>query len=115
MSLWTLSRPLADFSGAIECFQYFNYLKHVQGQNVQVTNNGWGGGGYSQALRDAMKGLDQPGMAPILHITAAGNANTNIDIAPFYSAGYTLDNMIAVAATDRNDLYAGFSNYGVAI
>ena len=39
---------------AIECFQYFNYLKNVQGQNIQVTNNSWGGGGYSQALRDAM-------------------------------------------------------------
>ena len=70
-------------ANAVKCFKYFNHLKEIQGQNIVVTNNSWGGGGFSQALRDAMEGLDQPNMDPILHAVAAGNANTNIDISAF--------------------------------
>ena len=99
-------------ANAVKCFKYFNYLKHVQGQNVVVTNKSWGGGGFSQALEDAMAGLDQPGMAPILHAAAAGNASSNNDVGPHYPSSYTLDNIVAVAATDRNDNYASFSSYG---
>ena len=47
-----------NIANAIQCFQYFNYMKKREGQNIRVTNNSWGGGGYSQALRDAMEGLD---------------------------------------------------------
>ena len=99
-------------SNAVKCFKYFNRLKHVQGQNIVVTNNSWGGGGSSQALKDSMAGLDQPGMAPILHAVAAGNSSSNNDASPSYPASYDLDNIIAVAATDHNDRYASFSSYG---
>ena len=44
-----------------------------------------------------------------MHVCAAGNANTNRRMFP---AGYDLDNIISVAATDHDDLYAGFSNWG---
>ncbi|MEE8465950.1 MAG: S8 family serine peptidase, partial [Dehalococcoidia bacterium] len=101
-----------NIADAVQCFKYFNYMKNRKGQDIRVTNNSWGGGGYSQALRDAMEGLDQPGMSPILHATAAGNSTTNIDVSPFYPASFTLDNNIVVAATDHNDLYASFSSYG---
>ena len=97
---------------AIKCFKYFNRLKHVQGRNVVVTNNSWGGGGFSQALKDAMAGLDQPGMAPILHAVAAGNSSNNNDVSPEYPGADDLENIIAVAATDHNDRYASFSSYG---
>lgn len=43
-------------SDAVECFQYFNKLRKVYGQNVLVANNSWGGTGFSQALSDAMAG-----------------------------------------------------------
>ena len=98
--------------GGIKCFKYFKWLKNAQGQNVVVTNNSWGGGSFSQAFKDAMEGLDQPGMAPILHAAAAGNANNDNDSGPHYPSSYDLDNIIAVAATDRNDLYASFSSFG---
>ena len=109
---WTVSIAACKFlsaggsgstANAIKCFQYFNWLKKVQGQNVVVTNNSWGGGGFPQALKDAMEGLDQPGMAPILHAAAAGNSNGDNDAVPHYPSSYTLDNILAVAATDRND------------
>ena len=101
-------------ANAVKCFKYFNKLKNEQGHNVVVTSNSWGGGGFSQALKDAMAGLDQPGMSSILHITAAGNSNSNTDSSPHYPSSYNLDNIISVAATDHNDLYASFSNYGAS-
>ncbi|MCZ7574505.1 MAG: S8 family serine peptidase [Ardenticatenaceae bacterium] len=97
---------------AIKCFKYFNHLKNVLGQNILVTNNSWGGGGFSQVLKDAMAGLDQPGMTPILHAAAAGNNSANNDTSPQFPASYDLDNIIAVAATDQTDHYASFTNFG---
>ena len=61
---------------------------------------------------DAMAGMDQPGTPPILHACAAGNENTDTDANPHYPSSYNLDNIIAIAATDRNDFYASFSRYG---
>jgi subtilisin family serine protease len=94
---------------AIECFQYFNNLK-LAGHNVVLTNNSWGGGAFSQALSDAMRG--PAGMQPILHVVAAGNGNTNNDATPVYPATYDLPNILSVAATDSADRYASFSGYG---
>jgi len=91
-------------SNAIKCFNYFISLKNA-GQNVLVTNNSWGGGGFSQALKDAMVG-------PILHVAASGNGNSDTDIIPHYPSSYDLENIVSIAATDHNDIYAGFSNYG---
>ncbi len=45
-------------------------------------------------------------------MAAAGNDNNNNDVNPLYPACYNLDNIIAVAATDRTDHRAFFSNYG---
>lgn len=91
-------------SNAIKCFNYFISLKNA-GQNVLVTNNSWGGGGFSQALKDSMVG-------PILHVAASGNGNSDTDIIPHYPSSYDLENIVSIAATDHNDIYAGFSNYG---
>jgi hypothetical protein len=44
-----------------------------------------------------------------LHVCAAGNSNTN---RIHYPSGYPLDNIVSVAATDHEDLYASFSNWG---
>ena len=96
-------------SGAIKCFNYFNQLR-ADGHNVLVTNNSWGGGPFSQSLKDAMAG-------DILHTAAAGNGGSdgvgdNNDTSPHYPSNYDLPNIISVAATDRKDNYAGFSNFG---
>jgi PKD repeat protein len=98
---------------AIECFQYVNRLK-ASGQNIVVTNNSWGGGGFSQALQDAMAAVDQPTIQPILHACAAGNEDTDNDILPNFPSSFDLPNIIVVAATDNQDQYAWFSNYGSA-
>ena len=91
-------------ANAVRCFNYIHDLKNKQKQNVLVTNNSWGGGGFSQALMDAMGAPGSP-----LHICSAGNSNTD---SRSYPGAYELPNIISVAATDHEDKYASFSNYG---
>ena len=70
---------------------------------VRLSNNSWGGGGFSQALQDAIQSYGA------LFVAAAGNGgSTNLS----YPAGYNLPNVVSVAATDHKDLLASFSNYG---
>src|SRR5205809_637069 len=95
---------------AIDCLEYVKLMKD-RGVNIVATSNSWGGGGFSQALFDAIEAHLHRG---ILFIAAAGNANpgSNNDTKPFYPAAYYLPNVIAVAATTRTDALASFSNFG---
>ena len=97
-------------SDAIECLEYATAMR-ANGVNVRVTSNSWGGGGFSQALEDAIRASGQAGM---LFVVAAGNDGIDIDLEPDYPASYDLDSVISVAATDRNGALASFSNVGVA-
>ncbi|PYM16528.1 MAG: hypothetical protein DME18_01195, partial [Verrucomicrobia bacterium] len=73
-------------------------------------NASWGGYTFnSTALYDAISSARSAG---ILFVAATGNDNNDNDVNPLYPASYDLDNIIAVAATDRTDNRAWFSNYG---
>jgi subtilisin family serine protease len=85
-------------------------LNYATAKGVKITNNSWGGGGYSQGLYDAINTAGQQGA---LFIAAAGNEGRNTDLSPAYPASYNLPNIISVAATDRNDAVPIFSNYGL--
>ena len=79
-----------------------------------ATNNSWGGGGFSQGLKNA---IDRANSANILFVAAAGNGNQagraiNIDSKPQYPASYPNANVIAVAAIDKTGAKASWSNYG---
>ena len=78
---------------------------------IDMSNNSWGGGGYSQAIKDAIAEANDAG---IFFIAAAGNSRNNNDNRAYYPANYELDNIITVAATDHNDRLASFSSYGAA-
>jgi hypothetical protein len=93
---------------AITCLNYVKKLKD-SGVNIIATNNSWGGLEFSQALADAIEAQRQSG---ILFIAAAGNEFTNNDDVPIYPASYFSPNIIAVAATNRSDEVAFFSNLG---
>ncbi len=90
-------------SGAISCVQYAHDM------NVKVSNNSWGGGGFSNSLYNAINATKSVGH---LFVAAAGNSNQNTDSSPHYPSSYNLDNIISVAATDNRDNRASFSNYG---
>ncbi len=108
-------------SDAVRAVEYFTTLKTKRGLNVVALNNSWGGGGYSQALHDA---IIRAAKANILFIAAAGNDASNSDGRPSYPSGYnttqgtttearaSYDSVIAVAAIDRYGSLASFSNYG---
>ena len=85
-------------------------INYATAKGVKLTNNSWGGGGYSQALYDA---INAAGQAGALFIAAAGNNSANADINPMYPAAYNLDNIVSVASTTRTDALSSFSNYGL--
>jgi subtilisin family serine protease len=99
-----------DSGGFGTTFDAIESVEYATMMGVPVTNNSWGGGGFSQALQDAIAAAGEQGQ---LFIAAAGNGYGNDnDAFPFYPASYDLDNIIAVAATNDNDQLADFSNYG---
>ena len=100
------SGSIAD---AVEAVNYITMMKTTYGVNVRLSNNSWGGGGYSQSMYDAIAANNA---ADILFVAAAGNSSTNNDVTPHYPSNYDIDNVISVAATDHNDNLASFSCYG---
>lgn len=96
-------------SDAIECIDYMVDLKN-SGVNLRVLNNSWGGGGYSQALADAITASEQ---ADILFVAAAGNSAVDNDVNDSYPSGYDHESILAVASTTSNDTMSGFSQWGL--
>jgi subtilisin family serine protease/PKD repeat protein len=86
-----------------------NAVLYASDMGARVMNNSWGGGGYSQALYDAIAAANELG---ILFVAAAGNYSSDNDIYPLYPASYELPNVAAVAAGNKYDDPAWFSSYG---
>jgi hypothetical protein len=97
-----------DTEAAIACLNLFKQLKD-SGVEIVETSNSWGGADASQALQDAIEATMQDGL---LFIAAAGNSFSDNDQFPVYPASFYLPNVIAVAATDRNDTVVTFSDTG---
>jgi subtilisin family serine protease len=84
-------------------------LDYAVKEGAKISNNSWGGGGSSQALKDALSKADTAGH---LFMAAAGNSGVNNDATPHYLSSYDNPNVVSVAATDSKDVMASFSNYG---
>ncbi len=115
--VWNVKMLGAKFLGsqggttanAIKAVDYFTDLKTRHSLNIVATNNSWGGGGFSQALKDA---IDRANAAGILFIAAAGNSGTNNDATASYPSGYASPNIIAVASITSTGALSSFSQYG---
>jgi thermitase len=94
------SGTLAD---AVQAIQYATKM------GANVMSNSWGGGGYTQAMYDAIVEAKNKG---ILFVAAAGNDSQDADSSPHYPAGYQVDNVMAVAASTNRDGLASFSTFG---
>jgi subtilisin family serine protease len=91
-------------SDAITCMDY------ARNKGAKIANASWGDYSFtSVALRDAVDSLRDSG---VIFVAATGNNNNDNDLNPLYPASYEFDNVIAVAATDRTDVKAWFSNFG---
>ena len=96
-------------ANAIKAIDYFSDLKTRHGLNIVATNNSWGGGGFSQALQDA---IGRANTAGILFIAAAGNSASDNDATASYPSNYPNANVIAVASTTSTGTLSSFSQYG---
>jgi len=94
---------------AIEAINYVINRKKA-GVNVRVISASWGSTQKSRALEDVIR---KAGEADILFVAASGNSSVDTDRQPHYPSSYKLDNVISVAALDRNDQLTSFSNYGL--
>jgi subtilisin family serine protease len=114
---WSVKMISAKFLGgqggttenAIRAVNYLTDLKRNHGVNVVATNNSWGGGGFSQALKDA---IDAGAAADILFVAAAGNSSVNNDSSPHYPSSYSSAGIISVASITSTGALSSFSNYG---
>ncbi len=109
---WTvqlMACKIADAAGGLSDAAAIEAIDYAWKMGARVSNNSWGGAGYSQTLYDAIKRARDNNH---LFIAAAGNSASDNDQLPHYPSSYDLDNIIAVAATDRRDDMANFSCYG---
>lgn len=131
---WNVTILSAKFLGpsggstadAVAALNYVTDLKQRHGLNIIATNNSWGGGGYSQALHDAILRAAKAG---ILFVAAAGNGNIfgigqNNDTIANYPSNYSTlvgtttesaasyEGVIAVASLTNTGARSSFSNYG---
>lgn len=90
-------------SDAIESINY------AVANKARILNNSWGGGPFNDLLLDSIIAASTNG---VLFVAAAGNDSEDNDLFPHYPSNYDVENVISVAALDRKDKIAWFSNYG---
>jgi len=100
------------FGSTKDAIEAINYAidRKQKGVNLRVISASWGSTQNSKALEDAIRAAGEQG---ILFVAAAGNSSTDNDKRPHYPSNYDLPNVISVAALDRTDSLASFSNFGV--
>jgi subtilisin family serine protease len=126
---WNVKLITAKFLGsnggtlanAVKAVEYITDLKTRHRLNIVASNNSWGGGGYSQALHNA---IIRAAKQNILFVAAAGNSGNNNDQTPNYPSNYNTtqrtrtqsaaiyNSVIAVASINSNGQLSSFSNYG---
>ena len=93
---------------AIEAINYVIDRKKA-GVNVRIISASWGSTQKSRALGDVIRKAYEN---DILFVAAAGNSSVNNDRMPHYPSSYDSPNVVSVAALDRHDALASFSNWG---
>lgn len=97
------STGVGNSSDTIDGILYASRFKDSSGNNlVRITNNSWSTS-KSKALQNAIAS------SGALFVASAGNDGSSAMIFP---AGYNNANILSVAATDRIDGLATFSNFG---
>lgn len=99
------------FGSTKDAIEAINYAidRKQKGVNLRVISASWGSTQNSKALEDVIRAAGENG---ILFVAAAGNNSTDNDKRPHYPSNYDLPNVVSVAALDRSDSLASFSNYG---
>ena len=118
MALKFISGRSGEISDAIRAINYAVDQRR-RGVNVRVINASWGDSAAdSRALKEAIKVAGKNG---ILFVCAAGNGGPDsrgddTEVTPEYPATWSksLETVVTVAALDRQDRIATFSNFGAS-
>jgi len=97
-------------NGSLLSSDIISSVNFARVNGAKVINASFGGWDYSQAEFEAIKLFADAGG---IFVAAAGNSGEDNDAAPFYPAGYEVDNIIAVASTNQNDELSLFSQFGL--
>jgi Subtilisin-like serine proteases len=97
----------ANGSGSLD--NALKAIDYATKMGAKIMSNSWGGGGYSETLKQA---IERSNAAGALFVAAAGNESNNNDANPTYPATYDVPNVLTVAAIDNRGQLASFSNYG---
>lgn len=97
-------------------------IRYAVDNGAKVLSNSWGSEGEGDpndpenvALRESIQYAQSNG---VLFVAAAGNGHqgkgydNDTDAKPAYPASYDFENIISVAALDKNDQLGSFSNWG---
>lgn len=84
-------------------------IRYAVRMGAKIINASFGSSENSSTVHDAVKYAKKKGA---LIVAAAGNEASDLDRSPVYPASYTDGNILSVAATDKNDEFAAYSNYG---
>jgi subtilisin family serine protease len=103
---------VADTSGAVSSAAAVSAFDYAADQGAAIVNASFGSEEYSRALLDTIRRNPRT-----LFVTSAGNggddgAGDSNDQAPEYPCTFSARNLICVAASDRADGLAAFSNFG---
>jgi outer membrane protein assembly factor BamB/subtilisin family serine protease len=93
----------AYVSNMVECIDY------AVARGAKVINISYGGYSYS---RTEFEAIDRARAKGVIIVAAAGNDGMPNDEAASYPASYLLDNVVAVANTNRRDELSDTSTYG---
>ncbi len=101
----------ADDSGTMEDFAIIEALDYAAENGARVVNCSFGGELYTDSEYEAFQYLQSRG---VLAVCAAGNDGYDLDDPNYanYPASYDLENIISVAASDKDDSLTDISNYG---
>ena len=101
-----VAAPFIGSNGTGSIDAAINAVEYCAVNQIKVSNNSWGGGGYSQALFDVVQTAGND--FGHVFVAAAGNNGSG---SASYPGAMTCNNLICVAATDSNENLAGFSQY----
>ncbi len=91
-------------------------IQYAISNGASIINASFGGLTFSNAESDAITAANNAG---VIVVASAGNGGVDDigddnDVIPHYPSSYPQPNIIAVAATDQDDLRASFTNFGIS-
>lgn len=103
-----MTLKIMDMNGSGSYSAAIAAINYASAMGAHIGNHSWGGSANSALLRNSLWN------SALLHVCAAGNESINNDVTGSYPAQYTteLENVMSIAAIDRDNNLASFSNWG---